>query len=126
MKKLILVLVLIGIQAEAADIEFRFDYSYQTPGCADAADVNCVEGFEVRDQKDGLVVAQAAATPGASTPAVDIPATATGYPRLGNRTFAAFAIARDNEGGRIESLQSLEVSEVIRPTAPANVRATAK
>ena len=122
MRKLILFLLLSGIPAFGADIDFLFDYPYTNPGCVDAFAVNCIEAFEIRDQRDGAVVATATATPGANTPAVDILATAIGYGRLGNRTFAAYAIARDNEGGRIESRQSNEVSTVIRPFPPENTR----
>ena len=123
MKTLLLVL-LFAVPTWAADIDFTFDYSYQTPGCADAAAVNCVESFEIRDQRDGLIVAIATATTGATTPAVDIPAAALSYPRLGNRTFAVYVIARGNEGLRIESLQSNEATAVIRPFPATNTRAT--
>lgn len=125
MKKLFLALLVFTVQLGAADLDFTFDYGYVIPGCIDA-DVNCIVGFEIRDEKDGSVVAVATATPGASTPAIDIPATATGYVRLGNRTFAAYAIARDNEGAQIESLKSVEVNIVIRPFPATNVRVSQK
>lgn len=124
MKKLIILLLMAATQACAADIDFLFDYDYQTPGCVDSSSVNCVASFEIRDLKDGSVVATVPATSGSSSPVTNIPVIATDYPRLGNRTFAAYAIGRDNEGGLIESLKSNEVTVINRPFAPANIRAT--
>ena len=123
MKKLLLVLLLSAFSLQAADIDFLFDYVYVTPGCVDAASVDCIDSFEVRDEKDGAVVAIATATPGANTPAVDIPAFATNYAKLGNRTFAAYAVGRTDTGARIESLKSNDATAVIRPDAATNNRA---
>ena len=102
MKKLLLVL-LFAVPAWAAELDFTFAYNYVTPGCLDTSDVDCVESFEMRDVDGGAVVGIATATPGANTPAIDIPLFATGYGRLGNRQFIAFAIGRTGTGARIES-----------------------
>lgn len=126
MKKLILLIFLAGSSACAADIDFLFDYDYRTPGCADVGEVNCVVEFQIRDQADGTVVATVPATAGSNSPVTNIPAIANGYGRLGNRTFAAYAIARDNEGGMIESVKSNDVTVINRPFAPANIRASLK
>ena len=123
MKKLILILLFATVTTWAADIDFTFDYSYATPGCVDAATVNCVESFEVRDKRDGAVVATVAAAP-STTPVTGITTTAFSYPKVGNRTFEAFAIARDEDFVQIESLASVSVSVVIRPSRPENVGAS--
>ena len=122
MKKLIFILLfsMCSVPVYSSTIDFTFDYSYETPGCADAADLNCVQRFEIRDQQDGTVVASILASPSA-IPVSGILATASGYPKIGERTFGAFAVAVDDNGNLFESKSSIPVTVSVSPSEPTGL-----
>lgn len=118
----VLVFVVWGVRAAIVDFTWDYDYTVHV-ACADAAAVDCVEGFEVLNESGTTILAVPNQTPVPTGAVVDIPAQLITGPPYGNRTFGLIAVARDTVGARIVSETVSFPSALIRPGKPTNLRA---